>query len=174
MASLGGNFDASGVAPKEAFEVIPPGDYPVMIVASEMKDTKDGQGKYLWLELDITDGPCAGRKLWDRLNLVNRNAQAVEIAERTLSAICHAVGVLNVSDSEQLHGRAMVAKVKVKPAKGEYEASNEIAAYSAPAGGAVAPRPAAAPRPANTSTAPAAAPAAAKPAGGAPPWRKAS
>jgi hypothetical protein len=34
-----------------------------------------------------------GRKIFDRLNLVNAEPdQAVEIAQRTLSAICHATG----------------------------------------------------------------------------------
>lgn len=178
MAQLGGNFDATAVAPKTDFEIIPPGDYPVMIVNSEMKPTKDGTGQYLWLELDVIDGEFAGRKLWDRLNLVNKNAKAAEIAERTLSAICHAVGVMNVSDSEQLHGKAMLAKVKVKPAEGNYQAANEISTYAAMPGYAPAAKPAFRPAVAQAQAAQVAAPAASAPAaqasGGAtpPPWRK--
>ena len=64
-----------------------------------MRPTKDGGGQYLWLELDVLEGPLAGRKLFDRLNLVNASAQTVEIAQRTLSAICHATGRLQVQDS---------------------------------------------------------------------------
>ncbi|MFO0992592.1 MAG: DUF669 domain-containing protein [Hyphomicrobiales bacterium] len=66
MANLG-NFDAGQVEPTSTYEVVPPGKYLAQIVASEMRVTKDGQGQYLWLELDILDGTCAGRKLFDRL-----------------------------------------------------------------------------------------------------------
>ncbi|MEK9754407.1 MAG: DUF669 domain-containing protein, partial [Rhodospirillaceae bacterium] len=129
MAQLGGTFDATNVAPKTDFELLEPADYPVMIVASAMKPTKSNTGQYLEIEMDVIDGPRKGAKLWDRLNLVNPNAKAQEIAERTLSAICHATGVMSVSDSEQLHGRAMLATVKVKPAEGEYGPKNEIGTY---------------------------------------------
>jgi hypothetical protein len=164
MAQLGGSFDASGVAPKQDFELLPPGDYPVMIVKSDMVPTKDGTGQRLTLELDVIDGPMKGRKLFDGLNLVNKSEKAVEIAERTLSAICHAVGVLNVSDSEQLHGRAMLAVVKVRPAEGAYGPKNEIATYKPTTAGVAAPA---------TTTAVAAPTPAAKTTGSAPPWRKA-
>ena len=91
-----------------------------------MRVTKDGQGQYLWLELDILDGALAGRKLFDRLNLVNNNPQTVEIAQRTLSAICHACGRMQVKDSEELHLIPVHVDVRVKPPKGEYGESNVI------------------------------------------------
>jgi hypothetical protein len=125
------NFNAANVKPREDAEVLPPGDYVAMIVNTEMRETKDGSGQYLWIEMDITQGEHQGRKIWDRLNLVNRNAKAVEIAERTLSSICHAVGKLNVQDSEEFHGCTVVAKVKVRPGQGEYGPSNEVANYRA-------------------------------------------
>lgn len=143
MANLGGTFDASQVEPNAPFEVVPPGDYRVQITASSMETTKDGQGQYLKLELEIVEGPQAGRKLFDRLNLVNNNQQAVEIAQRTLSAICHAIGQLSVSDSEQLHMRPMLAKVKVSPEREvngkTYGPSNEIGGYKPASGGATQP-----------------------------------
>ena len=75
MANLGTTFDASSVEPTVSFEVLPPGKYLVQIVNSEMRPTKDGLGRYLHIELDVLDGPHAGRKLFDRLNLVNGNPQ---------------------------------------------------------------------------------------------------
>ncbi len=169
MAQLGTTFDATQVQPNQPFEVIPPGKYVVQIVASEMKSTKNGDGQYLWLEMDIIDGEYATRKLWDRLNIVNQNAQAVEIAQRALSAICHATGQLHVSDSEELHFKPMIATVKVRPARTDngktFDPSNEIRGYE-PTGGFVAP----AAKPAG-SAAPAPARQAA-PAASVPPWRK--
>jgi hypothetical protein len=155
MANLGGTFDATLVDPNAPFEVIPPGDYEVQITASSMESNKAGTGSYLKLELEIMDGPQAGRKLFDRLNLDNPNAKAVEIAQRTLSAICHAVGVLSVTDSEELHLRPMIAKVKVVPRSDQPgELSNEIGGYKPVGGSAAAPaqKAKAAPTPAPTQT----------------------
>lgn len=126
MASFGQTFDASSVEPSSGYEVYPPGKYLGQIVASEMRATKDGAGQYLYLELDILEGPYAGRKLFDRLNLVNANPDTVQIAQRTLSSICRAVGKMQVSNSEQLHLVAMTLDVRVRPPKGMYGESNAI------------------------------------------------
>src|SRR5512132_3312138 len=126
MARLGETFDATTIEPHKPLEALPPGRYVVQIVNSEMRPTKDGMGQYLWLELDVLEGEHAGRKLFDRLNLVNANPTAVEIAQRTLSAICHAVGKMQVDDSEQLHLILMIADVKVQPPKNGYDASNTL------------------------------------------------
>jgi hypothetical protein len=133
MADLGQTFDANSVPDQQSFDTIPPGKYQVQITQSEMRDNKAGTGKYLWLEMQIIDGPSAGRLLWDRLNLINQNQTAVDIAYQTLGAICKAVGIPVCKDSEELHMRPMVANVKVKPASGQYDASNEIKGYE-PAG----------------------------------------
>jgi hypothetical protein len=145
MAQFQNPFDATAVAPREPMDVLREGDYPVLIEASEWKETKKRDGAYLELTLQVTDGEYKGRKLWDRLNLSNPNTAAVDIAQQTLSAICHAVGVLKVSDSAQLHDKPMVAKVKVK--QGENGPMNEIKGYKqlkAGVVGTVAPAPAAA------------------------------
>ncbi len=74
----------------------------------------------------MLEGAYAGRKLFDRLNLINANPTTVEIAQRTLSAICHAVGKMQVDDSEQLHLIPLIADVKVQPPKNGYDASNTL------------------------------------------------
>jgi len=126
MANLGTTFDASTVDPSTTYEILPPGQYVVQIVQSEMRPTKSGTGQQLVLELDVLEGAQAGRKLFDRLNLVNPNTQAVEIAQRTLSAICHATGRMQVQDSEELHLVPMLADVTVQPPKNGYGESNRI------------------------------------------------
>ena len=129
------NFNAADVAPAQLFSTIPAGIYCAHIVQSEMRSTQSG-GHYLWLELDIIDGEFRGRKLWDRLNLVNSNQTAADIAQRTLSAICHATGQMKVQDSEQLHFKPMNITVKVRPAGPDKsgvhrDAQNEIKGYAA-------------------------------------------
>ena len=168
MASIGFTFDASQVDPSSPRDVIPAGKYNVQIINSEMRDTKRGDGKFLWMELEIIDGPHARQHLFDRLNLVNANPQAQEIAQRALSAICHAIGKLQVSDSEQLHFQPLAATVKVKPATEQYAASNEIGGYGPIGGAATAP---AVSRP-YTAPAPAASAPVANAGAATPPWRK--
>lgn len=153
MAQL--NFDASQVAPSEALEAIPAGWYNAQMTASEMKPTADGTGAYLQAEFTVLSGDYAGRKLFDRINLRNKNPVAVEIGYKTLSAICHAVGVIQVQDSQQLHGRPLQLKVSLRAAGPgadgkHYEASNEVKGYKAMDGAGV--------------------PMAGAPAGGAPSW----
>lgn len=126
MASFGQTFDASAIEPSSGYDVLPPAKYLVQIVNSEMRPTKDGRGQYLYLELDVLEGPYAGRKLFDRLNLVNANTDAVQIAQRTLSSICRAVGKLQVSNSEQLHLIPLIADVRVRPPNGQYGESNSM------------------------------------------------
>jgi hypothetical protein len=126
MADFGHTFDASQVEPNTEYEVLPPGKYLAQIINSEMRPTKDGTGAFLFLEIDILEGQYQGRKLFDRLNLSNPNPNAVEIAQRTLSSICRAVGRLQVNNSEQLHLLPFIADVRVRPPKGEFGESNSI------------------------------------------------
>ncbi len=148
MVRFNSTFEAGSVEPREPMEVLPAGKYLCHITESEMKDTKTGNGQYLQLTLEVLEGEFATRKLWERLNLVNPNQTTVDIAQRTLSSICRAAGVMNVTDTEELHHKPMMVKVKIKPARGDYDESNEIKGYAPPSGGAApAARPASRPTP---------------------------
>lgn len=137
MAQLGQTFDAHAVEPSAPRDLLPPGDYKMEIVRSEMRETSKG-GQMLELELAVTDGQYKGQRAYERLNLVNSNATAQQIAHQTLSAICRATGQMQVSDSEQLHFKPMSVKVAVKAAQGEYGPSNVVKGYTA-IGGSRAP-----------------------------------
>lgn len=127
MAQL--NFDATQVNPDQSFEPIPAGWYNMMIIDSEMKPTRDGNGAYLQLTLKVIDGQYAGRQVFDRLNIQHQNPVVTEIAYRRLSAYCHATGVLQIQDSQQLHGIPLKARVSVRTdSTGQYDPSNEIKA----------------------------------------------
>ena len=137
MAKLGGTFDASGVEPNAPLEALPPGNYKVQILQSEMRVSKAGNGQMLWLDMEVLEGPLQSRHVYDQLNLINPNPTAEEIAQRTLSAICHAVGKLQVADSEELHFLPMVVKVAVRP-----NGYNEVKGYKPVQQATVAPTPA--------------------------------
>lgn len=130
-------FNAAEVEPAQSYDVLPAGTYIAIIEASEMKPTKSG-GEQLVLTFQIVDGEHEGRKVWGRLNLKNANPKAEEIAMRELSAICRAIGVLTPKDSSDLHDKPLQIKVKVRPADGQYAASNEVNGYEPLTGAAVA------------------------------------
>jgi hypothetical protein len=129
MADLRG-FDANNVEPAGDFEPIPAGKYLAVITESEFKPTKAGTGSYLQLTFQVTDGPCANRLLWARLNLDNPNDTARKIAQGELSAICRAVGVLAPNDSVDLHNLPLVIHVRCKKRSDTGEITNEIKGYS--------------------------------------------
>ena len=128
MGNLQG-FDATQVDPSEEFVPLPAGWYRAMIIGSEFRPTKSGDGEYLMLTISIIDGDYAGRQVFDRLNLSNPNPKAEEIAQRNLSAICHAVGIMTPKDSAELHDIPFDVKLTTRPAQGQYSAGNDIKGY---------------------------------------------
>jgi len=154
MFSAGG-FDANTVEPAQDFAAIPSGEYPAIINDSAIKPTKNKTGEYAELTHQIIDGPYKGRLVWARLNLVNSNAQAQEIARRQFSSICHAAGKLQVQDTAELHNIPLVIRVEFVPAgaDGNSKDTNEVKAWKsikdAPPGGTVAAQPGAVATPAQ-------------------------
>jgi len=169
------NFNATQVEPSTTFEPVPAGWYNCIISDSESKIAKSGNGEYLQLEFSVLDGPYANRKFRTILNLWNDSSQAVEIAQRDLSAICHAIGVAQVGDSAELHNKPLQVKVTVEE-NGSYGPQNRVKGYKA-AGGAAPPPPRGAtmaPPPSAGAGKPSTQASPASPASGAstPPWQR--
>lgn len=188
MAQLGQRFNAQDYDTEQRdFEELPNGVYQVEIEASDVTKTSNGRGTILkTTNIVIAPEEFKGRKLFNNFNLENDNPQAQEIGQKQFAALCRAIGVDAVDDSEELHFRSYTVKVGLgKPSKdGQYPARAEIKRYYFPDEGNVpepavdanqpAPRQTAAPandnrRPAANDNRQAAAKTAAKPAG-ARPW----
>lgn len=160
MAFLTQAFDADTVEPSAPREILPAGKYAAQIVESDVKENSKGTGQVLALTFEITEGPHARRKLWTNLNIIHENATAQEIAQRDLSAICKAIGVRNVQDTEVLHWKPLLVTVIVK-LKGHKERNgyvldkdkNEVNGYQ-PIGGAYQGGQQAAPQPRPVASAP--------------------
>lgn len=133
MATL--NFNANEVEPSVGFEAIPAGKYQAVIVDSDMKPNKAGTGEYLQLEFEIIEGEYRNRKVWTRLNLNNPNPDAVRMARADLSAICHAVGVIQPGDSADLHNLPLTITVKCRKTP-DGDIVNEIKGFAAKASAA--------------------------------------
>ena len=143
MADIGDmEFDATTEPVMSDRDPIPPGEYLAQMTASERKPTSAGTGELLKCEFTVIEpAEHAGRKVWSQLNLNNPSQTAVQIARKELSSICHAVGVLTPKDSAELHDIQLVIKVRIRPAKGDNAAQNEITGYSSASGQSPPPPP---------------------------------
>jgi len=123
------DFNAKDVDPSPSFDVIGEGWYKAVLTKSDYRPTKAEDGHYISLQFKIIDGEHKGRMIFTNLNVDNPNPAAVEIAERNFSSLCHAVKVLIVQDTEQLHNIPLEIKVGITPPQGKYEARNDIKGY---------------------------------------------
>lgn len=124
------NFDATHVDPTVSRGILPAGHYVVEITASSSKETKAKNGSYLELEMTILEGDFKGYKLWDRLCLNHVNAKTQRIAQANLSAICHAVKVLQPQDSIELHHIPFMVTVRNRADKNTGDMSLEVRGYA--------------------------------------------
>jgi len=168
MANLGG-FNAGSTPPMDDFSPIPDGEYRALITESKVKETKAHDGaSFLEFTWELLDEPYRKRKQWTRLNLWNQNQQAVEIAQKELSSICRAVGVMTPNDSEELHGIPCILRVGTERRSDNGDLTNRIRGYKPINASAAVAAPAAPPNtpaPATPAPAPAALPST-------PPWRQ--
>lgn len=114
MSDLGYTFDASQVAPNEGFdgEPLPVGKYVLALTLATKKPTEKGWG--MNCEYTVQDGDYKGRKVWDFMNLSHQNEQTQSIAQGDLSALCHATGVLRVTNMQDLYNRPFLATLKIQ------------------------------------------------------------
>lgn len=165
MASLAqyipGGFNAAAVEPQAVRDdaPLPAGLYTVEVTNADVKPLKSGNGVGLSLEFTVIDpAPHARRKVWATLNIQHSNAQAEQISQSQLSALCRAVGIAQLDDSDQLFQKILRVRTKVREAANGYGPRAEVSSYE----------PAGAPVP-STPQPPAPAPAASK---AAPPWAR--
>jgi hypothetical protein len=111
MAQLIQPFNALQFDPTQGAGQLPIGKHVVIAEKSEIKPTKGNDGGFLEFGLKIVEGQQAGVGGAWRLNLYNASQQAVEIANKQMSALCHVTGVFNVTDSSQLHNIPFMVEV---------------------------------------------------------------
>jgi hypothetical protein len=146
MVALPQMINADEIPERDDFSPLPAGTYAGIITASEMKPTKDGTGTMLVLTIDVVDGEYQGRKIFERLNLRNKNPQAEEIAEKTLGEITRACGKTIIKDSDELHNKRFMMVVEVEQGKPyqkdgmtvEGKPQNRVKKYHAVGGAATA------------------------------------
>jgi len=122
MAAI--NFDARTVAPQGERVPLPEGEYNVVLTGTEIKSKPDSpQNRQLVCTYKVQDGPLVGQTLTTSIMISHENAVAQRIGQEKLSALCWVTGVIQISDSAQLHGRPLRLKITVD---GKY---NEVVAF---------------------------------------------
>ena len=112
------------------YDPIPAGWYTVIVDESEIRTNKAGSGQYVWMSFRVIDGEFNGRKVFTRFNVVNANPQAQEIGHRELSRLTAGVGLPGFTDTQELHGKPLQIKVKVrKDLSGRYPDDNEVSGF---------------------------------------------
>lgn len=117
------------------FTLIPAGKYNAVIVADKVVKTKDESGKILELKVQIIDGPHAGESITDRINIINKSAQAQAIGQGQLKRICNITGCpFPPADTTMMYGKPLQITVKVEDftsnTSGKELQSNKIAGYN--------------------------------------------
>lgn len=135
MATLNLSFNQTEIAEAQKggdFPILPAGVYIAQINRSEVKPTKAGTGTYLSLGFQILDGEFANRIIFQNITLSNPNQVAAQIGREQLAQLAGACGLLNVGDSQELHGIPMQIKVAIRKDKtGQYDDQNEIKKFMA-------------------------------------------
>lgn len=130
MADLGMNFQADQYeAP--SFDPVPKGEYVVNIIDSDVAVNSKNTGKNLKLTLEIIDGQFKGRKIFESLSFQNPNETAERIARGMISAICHAIGLTHLTDTQHLHNKPFLGKIKISKGQDGYDDSNSLAGAKA-------------------------------------------
>lgn len=110
-------FDANSYTPVGGAAVtrapLPKGEYPAIIIDTDIKTTKAGDGQYIELAMQVIDGEHSGRRIWDRLNVSNPNKQAEDIAKAALQSLCLALGVSTLTDTGELHDKPFILQLDI-------------------------------------------------------------
>jgi hypothetical protein len=129
-------FDVSNTKAQTPFEPLPDGWYAMRIAKAEKlmsKDEANGEMLKLTFEIDENKVPAhAGRRVFKYLCHHHQNQQTREIARAQIAAIFESIGKKGAATLDAMLGAELQVKLKAKPAKDGYEASNEASGFRAP------------------------------------------
>jgi hypothetical protein len=132
MATLGTAFDFSNVEqPASNYDPVPAGTYVGEVIATDIRDTKAGTGKYVSLQFKITEGDFENRRVFTNINFVNQNQTAQSIGQAQLASLCAAVGLKGaLEDTSELHDTPVQAKIVIESDRtGQYGDRNTIRTF---------------------------------------------
>lgn len=114
---MGGSFKPSEVPPSE-YELLPAGDYAAIIESSEVKPSRSGH--MLVITFAVLSGTHDGKKVIERLNIVNQSEKTELISRQIFAKICDAIGLDNVTDTAQILNKRLKIGVEVEKGVGTF------------------------------------------------------
>ena len=128
------SLHASFVTP----DLVPPGVYPAVVIESEWRPARSGDGRYVQTAFQMTEGEFKDRVVFDRHHVESASPSTVAIATRGFTALCAAVGLPMTDDPARLRNRGLLVTVGVRPRERGGDLVNFVAGYApAPAASTV-------------------------------------
>lgn len=118
MAKLG--VDLSGVNPNDGVmgPLPAPGPYQFYLTEGEVKDTSTGSGTLFKFTAEVIEGEYKGRKVFDQINVTNKNPVAQKIGQAQLAGMIAACGLPpTTDDTDEILWQPFWAEVKIEPYK---------------------------------------------------------
>lgn len=128
MASIGFSVNVSELPASKSYEVLPAGWYDASVTGCELKKTNNGTGMYLAIKYTVLGPTHQGRVVFGNINIQNANAQAEEIGRQQLAELLRSAGIDVFSDTDQLIGATIQAKVAIRKQEG-YDDSNDVKGF---------------------------------------------
>lgn len=101
------------------YQLLPEGEYLVGITDSAEQRTAKG-GTMLVMTYSVLNGPYEGVELKDRLNIINDNPTAQQIAAKSMAKIVQSCGLSTIKNTAELHGKRLLVKVGIEAGSGTY------------------------------------------------------
>jgi hypothetical protein len=116
------NQDLNSVEEQEGFDLLPPGEYGITVVDSEVK--QGAKGQYIQWIFKVDDKP---NKIWDIMSLSNE----ISLKRlKTLAVVCGHPNPQYIHDTEELHGLKCNVQIKIKKDEtGLYPDKNVISSF---------------------------------------------
>jgi len=129
MAKFGfapSDVDASTPA---SYDPLPAGDYTLKAIEAEEKNTSKGDGSYIKVKFEVTEGEYAGRLVWNNFNINNPSEKAQNIGRQQLVAWATACGKPDADDTDKLIEKPFMCTLAIEKGTGSYADSNRIKAF---------------------------------------------
>ena len=126
---LGLDLSSVEVKTSSGYNVVPTGEYDVVVSKAEIKETKSG-GSMLILGYEVQSGDQAGKTIKHTMNIVNQSAEATRIGLETLKRVAIATGHKNpnkIADTDELINKNPFLVIVEEVQDGEYK-NNKVKA----------------------------------------------
>ncbi|MBL0716854.1 MAG: DUF669 domain-containing protein [Desulfosarcina sp.] len=113
-------------------QVIPNGKYKAVMVAENLENNKNENGKVWKIKMQIIEGQYTDNIQFDNINATNPSKVCQDIGQGVIKRICRITGVpFPPNDCSLMFGKPMLITVNVKPKWNDSsKKQNEITAYN--------------------------------------------